>query len=92
MIQKPKPFKRSNSKYYYFYYYDKDGKRIAKSTHESVKWKAQEYIDDTLETLRSAEKITDSEARANVIEWWFQGEEKTWFKQKFVMEEYELIY
>lgn len=53
---------------------------------------SQEYIDDTLETLRSTKTITDSEARANVIEWWFEGEEKTWFKQKFVIEEYELIH
>jgi hypothetical protein len=53
---------------------------------------AQEYIDDTLKTLRSNKTITDSEARANVIEWWFEGEEKTWFKQKFVIEEYELIH
>jgi len=47
---------------------------------------AQKYIDDTLETL------TDSQARGNIIEWWFEGEEKTWFKQKFVIEEYELIH
>jgi hypothetical protein len=53
---------------------------------------AQEYIDDTLETLRSTKKITDSEARGNIIEWWFEGEEETWFKQKFVIEEYELIH
>jgi integrase len=36
-------FKRKDKKAWYVYYYDKNGKRVSKSTGQTVKYKAEEY-------------------------------------------------
>lgn len=45
--KKPEPFRRKNAKVYYFCYWEGD-KRIYKSTGETLKYKAVEFIEDFL--------------------------------------------
>jgi len=52
--------KRKKSTYWYFYYW-KGSKRIMKSTGNTVKWKAEQYIEEYLDGLRKPKTSTKAE-------------------------------
>jgi len=49
-------FKKKDKKVWYVYYYDKNGKRVSKSTGQTVKYKAEEYAQELVGLLKNPRK------------------------------------